>query len=938
MEEGYIINKTMRVSSRFSIVSNKMVEEPLSSISYSLFYPAENNLPLMTGMLEGTNKQLVKCTATDGFMVDGYIFTQVTYDSVVLSGDLYYGFSRNQALQTHFDGTIAIYKLEPSPTPPGPTPTPAPFEKLEDSSANIAIDAPLFPYIYVQPWPAETTQDMLFNFISYDAPTSPANSLYDQLIPLAQQSNRIGMENLTLSFINDTATFPGPYFFTLANVPAPFNTFPALYDQMLVTANGQEQEALLLSELGYADADDLKALMTTANAATVDQVWQNYFALTIIPGYNKLFFIQLNKILLVWNIIQKLYLPPPPYLLQDIIEALPQLMHATVILPGIPVGAGNTQPIFPLPSYQQPPTAPATPSLIVPYAIGQLKMAKYRLLRYQQGEVAHIQNVLKGEKKKIVNRSLTNTGEQTVQQNNNSTENSDVTHETTNELLVEAQKTVAALTKTFTYNNLTTTYGPPTQALLNGSYSEAITPGTPVPEDNSSFAKLVVNKTLSRINNTVLKSRSFAKFSETEEISASIFNNTAGIGNFRGIYRWVNKVYRVSVHNYGNRFLLELLVSKPAADFIASQATLNNITLTKPLSPQQQTPAVNSFTDISLANYVQLLSYYQITKTILPPQQTLSVSATLNASETEKYIAIPAGYTATSAVITGQIAAGATITAITGIIGTVPFSVAGGTPTTETLNSETGQVYVAVIGPNLPASAPVQPQNFILNATVTCTVSPTKQNEWQVAVYDEITQAYEKMIGEYDNNITRFAMTGQQTNPLLLNNIERSSLYRTCMAMILDVATVKTGSEPSITPPLLMVNKQRYIQFAEEALEWDEMTYFFDDQPSPLSYGQQGRDDSLRPFLQADGAVVFLPVRPSFNLQMLYYLTTGVIWPGHYPFVPVNTTDTQTATHVKKVKNWDESGKKEKHWDITLPTTMQVIQDSSQLPDYSLTK
>ena len=928
----FVINKTIRIVSQFDSNEGIAGDAVLPAISYSLFYPVENYIPLMTGILAGVNTQIVQCVASNGFMIKGDLVTQVNTDEMILRGNLFYGFSGNYALQNHFEGTIAIYPLQTPPDPPDPPFPPTPVENTDDLAGNLAIDAPLFPYIYIQPWPKETTQDIWLNFINYDVSTTTTGSLYSLLIPPAQVKDRAGMETLAVQFVQNEAPFNGQYYYSLLNVPAPFSFFTAVYDLLSILDDIDTYETLLLTRLSFENTDELKTLISPENKAIIDQVWQNYFALTIITGYDDALFINLNKILLVWNIIEKLY-TKPPYPLPGIAETLRELLQATIILPGIPTG--KTEPIFPLPPYLGS-TVPVTNNWIEPYAIGQLKMAKYRLLRYQQGEVAQIQNVLKGEKKKIVNRSLTNTGEQTLLQNNDSNESSNESRESTGELLVEVQKTVAALTKTVKYNKLTTTYGPPTQAILDGSYSKDIVPNNPSKEDTSNFTSLVLNKTLNRINEAVLRSRTAFRFTEKEEITSSIFNNTSGTRHFRGIYRWVNKVYRIGVHNYGCRFLLELHIDNPAAEFIAAQETLNNINLTKPLSPAQQQPkSIKSFNDITTDNYIDLLSYYQVTKIVLPPEPAATVSVTLNAGETEKYITIPAGYMATTAVITGQIAAGATLAAITGVIGTVAFSIASGATDSKSLNKETGQIAIAVVDSNLPSQPPVQPQNFILNATVNCTLADKKLDEWKVVIYNEITEAYEKMMIAYNNSITRCAMDDQQTNPLLLNNIERSCLYGSCMEMLLNVTMAKTGTRPDIEPPLFTVNRQRYVQFAEEAFEWDEMTYRFDDQPSKLSYPLQGKDDSLRPFLQASSATVFLPARPVYNFHLLYYLSAGMIWISQYPFIPVNATDSQTASHIKKIPCWNEAGKEERYWNITLPTAMQVVQESNQLPDYT---
>jgi hypothetical protein len=152
--------------------------------------------------------------------------------------------------------------------------------------------------------------------------------------------------------------------------------------------------------------------------------------------------------------------------------------------------------------------------------------------------------------------------------------------------------------------------------------------------------------------------------------------------------------------------------------------------------------------------------------------------------------------------------------------------------------------------------------------------------------------------------------------------------------MLLEIYAAKVGQEHVLMPPAQQVDQQRYRQFMDEALEWDEMTWRFDDQPAKYSYALQGPDDSLRPFLQASVATVFLPVRPDYNFQVLYYLLTGILWLPAYPFIPVNSVSLDIAIRLKNIPHWHHHRQEEKHWHITLPTSMQVIQEGTQLPDF----
>jgi hypothetical protein len=924
----YVINKTIRIVTSFSY-STIMQEEKQPVISYDLYYPVEHPTALMSGLLTGENRQVVRCKAPGGY-IHGHLLTTLSEDEMVLFGNLFYGPSPNEALQSHFEGTIAIYPYEKVIVEPVSPLVPLSEGSREDVAPGMSLGAPLFPYIDVQAWPVSPAAPLPWQFFSYDPANTPATSLYTLLLVPKGNNDRAGMENLALQFLQNESPFTGNYFGSLDNVPVPFNGFPPIYNALRESDGSSNLEDLLLELVGFDSMEDYMAWLLENNYDQVkDEIWQNYFALAIFAGYQEHFFIAINKILLLINLIDELYQSEITSLpLEQSI--LPCFLQATVLLP-------NT--LFPLPSYVE---VALISNRVKPYAIGQLKMTRYQLQSYSLGEVALIVNVLKGEKKKVVRRSLSHQGEQSTHHTQNDSEQSNQSNESTHELASEVQKTIAALTKSLNYTNLTVSYGPPSQAVYNGSYTNSITAGAPGVENTNSFATTVINKTLNRIQESVLKSRTSYSYGEQEETQSSLFDNQQGQDNFRGVYRWVNKVYRISLENYGYRFLLQLNMRKPARDFIATQQTLNNTNLEKPLSPQQQ--KINSFSDITTDNYITLLSYYQVAKMMLPPEASLTTSVTVGQSETEKYIPVPSGYQAATATVTGQIGAGALITAITGIVGTTPFSVTNAAPKQSniTLDNEITQVALAVAAVTVPGVPAVQPGDFVLVATVVSNVSDNKVNEWKLTVYNEIREAYQQLMRQYNEHITRFAREDQTSNPLLLNTIERTALSNNCIGMLLHVNAEKVGLAGGGTGTSEIGIEQGYRQFLEKALEWDEMTWSFNDQPAKYSYAFSGTDDSLRPFLQANTATVFLPVRPDFNFQVLYYLMTGLIWWAGYPFVPVNIPATSSpdfssldiATRLKNISHWHHEGQEEKHWHVTLPTTMQVIQEGNHLPNF----
>ncbi len=878
-----------------------------SVINYEFYYPIHSYAPAITGYVNAQRPQELRYHAADGFRVHGRLEQIVTDRESVLTGNFHYGFYENLALQNHFEGTLAIFPE----TPPHPGPPEPDEADTDDFAPALSISAPLFPYIAVQPWPKEIAPEEALSFFRYNPAHTGADSLYSQLVTLAAAKDRPAMEQLCLAFLQNMPPFAGQYYADLQAVPYPFGLFPAIYDELTDT-----------QEMDHAHL--LPAIHAEAWQEIVDRLWQNYFALAVIPGFNETFAVELNKVLLVYNLLEKIYGAEPPPLYTP--AQLQQLLSATILLPAT---------VFPLPpAPASPPYAPHPGNRISPYAIGELKMSRYRLLRYQPGEIAAIQNVMKGEQRKVTQRQLNNSSEHSAEQTTHAAHTDTQYREASSDLLLEAKKTLAGYTKTTTYNNFNTTYGPPTLSTLNGSVSEQLTAGDNGLKTDSSFMNRVLNSTINRISENVSRIRASSKHSESEAITSSIFDNRDGRGHFRGIYRWLNKIYCITVENYGYRFLLELQLQQPAAEYIRSQQSLNALDLQKPLSPAEQ--GIRSLPDLTPENYISLLSYYQLDNAILPPEEQTWVSTVLSTGETEKYVQVPEHYEAVSATVSGIIAAGAPLQALSGIVGSAIFHITDKEHTcTLELENESGALAVSAIAGNTPASPPYEPTDFILNIKIKCKRADTQLNEWKARAYKQLQDAFQQRLHDYLAALSRLAGEQDQSNPELLRQTERAALRQRCVALLLEVCSTKTG----LPPQQLEVNRPRYLQFFGEVLEWDEMSWHFDDSLPAHSYALQGRNDSLRPFLQAQGARVLLPVRPDRNYQLLYYLSAGMLWQAPYPFIPVNEADTAIAAHLKAVASQRHPLPLiERSWEIALPTAMQVIQEDSRLPVFSSCK
>ncbi|RXK86888.1 hypothetical protein [Filimonas effusa] len=346
----FIIDNAIRITTRFYYNGHDAGETQLS-VSYSIYAPVKSNIPAMTGQLTGNALQQVDIKTSNGMFIKGQLNTTLAEAEMMLNANLFYSFAASRASQYHFEGTVATGAGK---IPPGPPPYPLvlPPQSIEAAgpiSTDLIVTALLFPYINIGREVTKTTQDAWLYFIEYNTAEAPADSLYHQLIAPAQTKDRNAMEQLAMAFLQDQDAATSQYFEHIVNIPVPFRRFPLLYDAIAYGHRGDTYENTLLKHLNLTDTEELKAWVSAIDIAVADQVWQNYFALTIIAGYNAELFIQLNKIILLHHLLQKLYVKPLPSFVKDIEALYPALLKATILLPGIPTN--GRQPVFPLPPY-----------------------------------------------------------------------------------------------------------------------------------------------------------------------------------------------------------------------------------------------------------------------------------------------------------------------------------------------------------------------------------------------------------------------------------------------------------------------------------------------------------------------------------------------------------------------------------------------------------
>jgi hypothetical protein len=206
---------------------------------------------------------------------------------------------------------------------------------------------------------------------------------------------------------------------------------------------------------------------------------------------------------------------------------------------------------------------------IKPIGIGDLKVVKQWLVEYRAGEISGIHNVMKGETSERNHRHLEKTEDVfafTSEQQEETTKDSQSTDRF--EVKREAENVVKTDLSVNANLRAQYQYGPMVLVAVGAGFAynrndyqqnKAV----------QNFSREVINKAVSRVQTRTLQQRSVTKIFETEETNKHAL--TGGTQHTSGIYRWLDKVYKAQLYNYGKRMMFEFLVPEPASFLVESK-------------------------------------------------------------------------------------------------------------------------------------------------------------------------------------------------------------------------------------------------------------------------------------------------------------------------------------------------------------------------------
>lgn len=594
-------------------------------------------------------------------------------------------------------------------------------------------------------------------------------------------------------------------------------------------------------------------------------------------------------------------------------------------------------------------------SSFIPLGFGmkQLGIADYKKVEqtvhgYVEGEVAHIENIMAREYKEKATRKF-------IKSENTTTTTSETEKErlsdTTTANRFELQNEVAkVLQEAKDYNVQAGVEYSPKFAAGNLTLHSNIGMATHSSKEESTRAaqtqaQEVTERAMERLVTKVKEERVEKIIEEFEENNKHGFDNTKGDKHVIGVYRWVDKIFKNKIYNYGKRLMFEFMVPEPAKlHTLGVTIDQTTPTLVAPIDPRKAVNnKIETFGDIDEQKAKYWSGVYNVELKPVP-DSVLYVGTSFNQTNKEAdipdtktgTIKIPDGYITTHAQInfTGMEAGGGWDRKVIASVGNKSF-ISHPNRIDETVFTEI-KAYKGEIPVAMSATS-------FHTATVTINVKcvPTIQlySQWQQETFKAIVDAYENALSDFNATISTDSKQAT-TNPGFFRQIENTILRKNCISYMVDQTAgakhtygrkMTKGTSFSDYGVKLSPDLDDYTAFAkflEQAFEWDFMSYhlypyYWGESTNWKSlYQNESIDPIFRNFLQAGMARVVVTVRPGFEEAVRFYMQTGQIWNGGE--VPV----IDEPLYLSIVDELHEAiGKPEgKAWWTRIPTALTILQ------------
>lgn len=615
--------------------------------------------------------------------------------------------------------------------------------------------------------------------------------------------------------------------------------------------------------------------------------------------------------------------------------------------------------------------------------VQDFRRVEQTLCCYVPGEVSHIENVMAREFKEKSSRNLLRTEETTELSSESTIEN---TNDTTTAERNEVSSEIAKILQKDRAFDVSGSVTVSKDSKIFGSISSNVSTGYSSSNSSSqsnteakNYAKEVTERAVERIEQKISEKRTYKILKEYEEIYKHGYDNRLGTAHVTGVYRWVDKIYKNDLVNYGKRMVLEVEVPHPALLYKkalkwSKKSQADQLSLLTP-PPTLADFGIESASDVTTQNASKVAAAYGIT--IQPyNEETEYVSVdiptttvenkTYSQSQSLDNIIIPDGFVAEELTCSGSVNYQTPGKAKAYI----QFSFSGHKVLEKDLQGHSTKTFShsITLTPKIAGSISVvvtyrNLNSFNASVNVKCVSDPSLLEEWKEETFLSLESAYQRKYNEYSEalklqQVEESANQSQENSENYSNEaanrlIEERELKRSCIEMLSrpfgytmgqcfyqcedcgngnceeDIESIEI---PQINQTVELGEFAKYVKFFETAFEWEIISYtlypYYYNNPCLWYELLQTKSDDpvFEAFLQSGMAKVLVPVRPQFEKAVLWFLGTGDI-NTECNMVP-ETDDDQNLSLVQELQSQDEVTV-DGTWETRVPSTLTIIQAHS---------
>lgn len=511
-----------------------------------------------------------------------------------------------------------------------------------------------------------------------------------------------------------------------------------------------------------------------------------------------------------------------------------------------------------------------TCDLKFPYQIADLRVVETETVGYVPGEIAHVNNTQAGEKHLRETRRLKRTesfdsyltDEETFRETDSQSTEKFSIENISSDVQMKANEISI-------YTSASGSFGPVSASVDVGFSNSNSSINSSVVAQKE--AKEVFERVVDRVSKRVRSERSTLTIDEFEEkVIHEIDNSTSGTKSY--VYRWLNKLIRGTLKNYGKRLIFEFDIVHPAHYYL-SRSIKEIPSLVIPEDPRKASVGGNpvlTIDNITRDNYHIWATLYKI-NIEQPPAAKVIVSETLNgtqATTTSKMVPIPDNYFCYSAKASSYYYDYMVPAYLVCTVGLWDFASWGNGGSFFWNNL---QMWCAGETKQIPISISAGDKGFYVNIEIECHLSQEAYKAWKITTYNSIISAYEDLVNRTEQEFAIFDPNNPGINPLkkdqkVKEEIKRETIrkmFRCNPFWLKDNFVVGTEYQPVCCSDATNAQK---VKFIETAFDWENMTY----QLHPYFYSDKNNwaelldltDDNphFEAFMQASYATVRVPV------------------------------------------------------------------------------